>query len=305
MPLIFAYGSLQQEDVQRSTFRRLLHGQRDALLGFEPSTVGPYTNVTFNGRDDSRVEGTVFEITDAELLAADRYEQEAAYKRISVTLASGAQAWVYAHVGSDDVPLHGTHVRLEPLDYRHVDGLAAASANEPSLYRWSPVPKGKSEATTYVEMALAWKAAGTALPFATVRITDGVVIGSTRFFSLERWAWPPGHPSHGRAVPDACEIGYTWLTPAAVRTAANTEAKLLMLTHAFEAWKVLRVCLHADARNERSRAAIERLGATFEGILRSHRMAVDHIARDSARYSILASEWPAVKARLTGMLERR
>ena len=88
------------------------------------------------------------------------------------------------------------------------------------------------------------------------------------------------HPRHGRANPDVCEIGYTWLTRSAIRTAANTEAKLLMLTHAFETWQVLRVCLHTDARNQRSRAAIERIGAKFEGILRAHRMAADFTPRD-------------------------
>jgi RimJ/RimL family protein N-acetyltransferase len=115
----------------------------------------------------------------------------------------------------------------------------------------------------------------------------------------------PTHPRHGRVSLDACEIGYTWLAPSSLRTAANTEAKFLMLTHAFETWKVLRVCLHTDVRNERSRAAMERLGCKFEGILRSHRMASDFIARDSARYSIVAAEWPEVKARLHEMLAPR
>lgn len=107
--------------------------------------------------------------------------------------------------------LQGRHIRLEPLDYRHVDGLAAASAADPSLYAWSPVPQGKVEAARYVETALAWYEAGTAVPFATVRVSDGMVIGCTRFFDLERWAWPAGHPLHDRGTPDACEIGYTWL----------------------------------------------------------------------------------------------
>ncbi len=196
--------------------------------------------------------------------------------------------------------LQGRHVRLEPLDLRHVDGLVAASAGDPALYQWSPVPQGRAAATNYVETALAWRDAGTAMPFAIVRVEDGVVIGSTRFFDLERWSWPPGHPRHGRQVPDACEIGYTWLARSALRTAANTEAKLLMLTHAFEVWEMLRVCLHTDARNQRSRTAIERIGGKFEGILRSHRMAADYIARDSARYSIVAAEWPDVKRRLSG-----
>ena len=201
--------------------------------------------------------------------------------------------------------LQGRHVRLEPLELRHAEGLAAASAADPSLYQWSPVPCGKSQAVQYINTALEWFAAGKAVSFATVRISDGVVIGSTRFFDLERWAWPERHQRHDRSTPDVCEIGYTWLTRSAIRTAANTEAKLLMLTYAFETWNVLRVCLHTDARNERSRAAIERIGGRFEGILRAHRMAADFIPRDSARYSIIAPEWPAVKQRLSGMIGDR
>jgi RimJ/RimL family protein N-acetyltransferase len=201
--------------------------------------------------------------------------------------------------------LPGTHVRLEPLDYRHVDGLVAAAAGaDPSLYQWSPVPRDRAEATAYVETALAWRDANTAVPFATARASDGVVIGSTRFFLMERWAWPQGHPRHGRDVPDVCEIGYTWLTPSAVRTAANTEAKLLMLTRAFETWQMLRVCFHADARNARSRAALERIGGKFEGILRAHRLAMDYTARDSARYAIVAADWPEVKQKLLHLLNR-
>ncbi len=194
--------------------------------------------------------------------------------------------------------LQGRHIRLEPLEHRHVAGLVAAAAADRALYQWSPVPQNKIEATAYVETALAWRDAGTAVPYAIVRIEDGVVIGSTRFWQMERWSWPQGHPLRGRSTPDVCEIGYTWLARMAIRTAANTEAKLLMLTHAFEVWEVLRVCLHTDVRNQRSRAAIERIGGQFEGILRAHRMAADYIPRDSARYSIMASEWPAVKQRL-------
>jgi RimJ/RimL family protein N-acetyltransferase len=202
-----------------------------------------------------------------------------------------------------DFVLRGRHVRLELLAYRHVDGLVAAAAADPSLYQWSPIPQGKTEATQYVNTALAWRDAGTAVPFATVRVEDGVVIGSTRFFNMERWSWPEGHPFHVRNAADACEIGYTWLTGSAIRTAANTEAKLLMLTQAFEVWHVLRVCFHTDVRNQRSRAALERIGGQFEGILRSHRMAADYIARDSARYSIIAAEWPATKQRLVRLLD--
>lgn len=207
-------------------------------------------------------------------------------------------------MGTENLLLSGQHVRLEPLDHRHVDGLVAAATIDTSLYQWSPVPQNKADAVRYIDTALAWRDAGTAVPFATVRIEDGVVIGSTRFFDMERWAWPAGHARHGRDVADACEIGYTWLTRSAIRTAANTEAKLLMLMHAFESWQMLRVCLHTDARNQRSRAAIERIGGRVEGILRSHRMAADFTARDSARFSIVAAEWPEVKLRLSGMLNR-
>ncbi|HVM94511.1 MAG TPA: GNAT family protein [Terriglobales bacterium] len=200
--------------------------------------------------------------------------------------------------------LNGLHIRLEPLSHRHADGLAAASSADPSLYKWSPVPQGQAEAEKYIETALDWQAAGTAATFAAVRLSDSSVIGSTRFFNLEYWPWPPQHPSHGRATPDACEIGYTWFAANVVRTPANTEAKLLMLTFAFETWKVLRVCLHTDVRNLRSRAAIERIGGQFEGILRAHRMAADFIPRDSARYSIVAAEWPAAKERLLELRDR-
>ena len=216
-------------------------------------------------------------------------------------------------MATESLVLAGKHVRLEPLDHRHVDGLAGASAEDPSLYKWSPVPQGVVEATRYVDTALAWRDAGTAVPFTIVLLkggsndgaTNAAVIGSTRFWNLERWSWPQGHPRHGRDAPDACEIGYTWLARSAIRTAANTEAKLLMLAHAFETWQVLRVCFHTDVRNQRSRAALERIGGKCEGILRSHRMAADFIPRDSVCYSIVAAEWPEVKEKLGRLLDQR
>jgi len=198
--------------------------------------------------------------------------------------------------------LTGTHIRLEPLTLEHANALAAASAVDPSLYRWSAVPLGIDQVRRYVESALAMRDAGTAIPFATVRLADNVTVGSTRFFDIERWAWPAGHPRAGLTTPDVCEIGYTWLGASAIRTAVNTEAKLLMLTHAFETWQLVRVCFHTDSRNDRSAAAIERIGGRPEGILRSHRMASDFIPRDSKRFSILAAEWPYVKARLQSLL---
>lgn len=191
--------------------------------------------------------------------------------------------------------LEGRYVRLEPLSHSHLDGLVAAAAQDPGLYRWTLAPQGAAEVARYIDAALQLRDVGKAAPFATVRVADGTVIGSTRFFDLERWAWPSGHERAGRKHADAGEIGYTWLNAGAIRTAANTEAKLLMMTHAFEVWGLLRLCLHTDERNERSRAAIERIGGKFEGILRAHRMAADFIPRNSARYSIVATEWTGIK----------
>jgi len=199
--------------------------------------------------------------------------------------------------------LSGDHVQLEPLDRAHIDGLVAATVDGASLYQWTRVPRTKSEAIRYVDTALEWRDSGAAVPFAIV-LKNGGIIGSTRFWNLERWLWPEQHPENGRRVFDACEIGHTWLAPSAIQTAANTEAKLLMLTYAFETWNVLRVCLHTDVRNLRSRAAIERIGGKFEGILRAHRMGADFTPRDSARFSILTVEWPSVKQNLRNLLNR-
>jgi N-acetyltransferase len=201
--------------------------------------------------------------------------------------------------------LEGRYVRLEPLQPGHAAGLAAASAEDPSLYGLSPVPQGEAAALEYIATAAAQRDAGVTVPFAVRRLADNAVIGSTRFWDLVRWPWPPGHPRHGTNAPDVCEIGHTWLARSAIRTGANTEMKRLMLEHAFEVWEVESVCLHTDARNERSRRAMERIGAQFEGILRAHRLATDCLPRNSARYSITAPEWPAVKRRLDEMLAAR
>jgi RimJ/RimL family protein N-acetyltransferase len=198
--------------------------------------------------------------------------------------------------------LEGAHVRLEPLEREHIPALLAAGGRELELYQWTSVPQTLADMAQYVSSALAARAAGTAFPFATVRRPDGAVVGSSRFFDIERWARPAGHPAVRRSGPDGCEIGYTWLAPHAIRTAINTEAKLLMLAHAFEVWGVQRVCFHTDARNERSRNALARIGARFEGVLRAHRLASDLTPRDSARFSIIAAEWPAVKEQLRARL---
>jgi RimJ/RimL family protein N-acetyltransferase len=205
----------------------------------------------------------------------------------------------------EDLVLTGRTVRLEPIGLHHLDGLLAAANADPSLYKWTVVGQTQQAMQAYVETAMAAREAGTSQAFATIRLEDGAIVGSTRYFDMECWSWPAGHARHGNLYPDVCEIGYTWLTRSAIRTPANTEAKLMMLTHAFEARGMLRVCLHTDARNDQSRRAMERIGCKFEGILRSHRMASDFIARDSARYSIVAAEWPEVKRRLEEMAAAR
>ncbi len=194
--------------------------------------------------------------------------------------------------------LDGEHIRLEPLQPGHAAGLARAAAGDPALYRWTTVPQGPAAAAAYVAAALAQRDAGTAAPFAVLGAGDGCVLGSTRLRDLSWWPWPAGHPRSGREAPDVCEIGHTWLARAAVGTAANPAAKLLLLGHAFEVWEVQSVCFHTDARNERSRRALHRIGARFEGILRAHRLAADSVPRDSARFSVTAAEWPAVRLHL-------
>jgi N-acetyltransferase len=207
-------------------------------------------------------------------------------------------------MGMELVTLEGEHVRLEPLERGHIDALTEASAADTSFYTWSLVPVGREAVERYIDTAITWRDAGTALPFVTVRKVDGKVIGSTRFFELERWPWPEGSAHRGKHVFDTGEIGYTWLTASAIRTAANTEAKLLMLTHAFETWKMCSVHLCTDERNERSANAILRIGAKFEGVLRAHRMAADFTPRNTKRFSIVAEEWPEVKRKLQVKLPR-
>jgi RimJ/RimL family protein N-acetyltransferase len=194
------------------------------------------------------------------------------------------------------VVLSSSHVELRPLALEHVAPLAAA-AGARATYALTQVPDGLAAMRAYVDSALADAAAGRALPFAVV--AGGAVVGSTRFGNLERWG---GRPA---GCVDAVEIGWTWLAEGAQRTSVNTACKRLLLAHAFEAWEVLRVTLKTDARNARSRAAIERLGARLDGVLRAHMPAADGGIRDSAVYSILAAEWPEVRARLDSFLARR
>jgi N-acetyltransferase len=204
-----------------------------------------------------------------------------------------------------DPVLCGAQVRLEPLQADHAAGLAAASAGDPELYRWTRVPARQGDALRYVATAAAARKAGSAAPFAAVRLADEAVIGSTRLFDLAWFGWPASHPRHGSTDPDTCEIGHTWLAHSAIGTGVNTEIKRLMLTFAFETWRVQSVCFHTDARNERSRRALARIGARYEGILRAHRLGTDGLPRDSARFAITAADWPAVRAHLAELSRER
>jgi len=191
-------------------------------------------------------------------------------------------------------------VSLEPLALEHAADLCAAASGPRDTYVLTRVPDGLEATRAWIEVALAEQARGVSVPFVTRSVATGRIVGSTRFMTLERWTWPSPHEANGRPAgyADVVEIGSTWLSPAAQRTAVNTHAKLLMLTHAFEAWEVRRVMLKTDARNARSRAAIERIGARFDGVLRAHMPAFDGAVRDTAFFSILAEEWPGVKERL-------
>ncbi|HWG55766.1 MAG TPA: GNAT family protein [Gaiellaceae bacterium] len=191
------------------------------------------------------------------------------------------------------IPLEGRVVRLEPLEPRHEEGLWEAS-REAETWRWLSVaqPRTRDELHAYVAAALASAAACVELPFVTVRRADGRVVGSTRFLALR-----PEHRS--------LEIGWTWLHPSAWRTGANVDAKLLQLTDAFERLGCRRVELKTDARNERSRRAMEALPAVFEGIHRKHMLVRDGESRDSAWYSVIDDEWPVVKANLERRLAAR
>jgi RimJ/RimL family protein N-acetyltransferase len=197
--------------------------------------------------------------------------------------------------------LSGTHVELQPLSLEHLDGLVAAANEDRANYQWTWVPQDRDTMKRYIEVALAELDRGASIPYATVR-RDGRISGSTRFMNIERWPNPFLPPPPKTAPIDALEIGTTWLAASAQRTVVNTEAKLLMLGFAFEQLKVKRVTLKTDERNVKSRRAIERLGAKLDGVLRAWQRAVDGAPRNTATYSILASEWGGVKERLRARL---
>lgn len=203
------------------------------------------------------------------------------------------------------VTLSGSLVRLVPLAAEHLDLLLVAATETPEeRYTLATVPLDRAGMGTWLEEAIRQASTGRALPFATIETATGSLVGSTRFLNPERWTWPDLHERRPPTGVDAVEIGSTWLSRRAQRTGINTEAKLLMLRHAFETWRVYRVQLKTDERNQRSRSAILRLGARFEGILRSHLPASDGGVRNSAMYSVVEAEWPSVRARLEDLLKR-
>ena len=187
------------------------------------------------------------------------------------------------------ITLEGRHVRLAPLQAHHVDALWAA-AQDPKTWEFSSaVIRSADDCRRYVETAVEWQSAGTAVPFVTIDRASNDVVGSTRFANIDR--------DHRRA-----EIGWTWINPKFWRTAINTEAKYLMLRHAFDEWKCMRVEFKTGHKNGRSQTAIERIGGIREGTLRKHMIQPDGSIRDSVYFSILDDEWPSVKTRLEGML---
>ncbi len=189
------------------------------------------------------------------------------------------------------VTLEGTHVRLEPLTLDHAPGLVAALAHNLDIWQWLPVepPVTVPAMDALIESALAAQAAGTQVGFATIALPGGMVVGSTRYLNISR-------ADHG------LEIGWTWLGEPWQRTAINTEAKYLLLRHAFEDLGAARVQLKTDLRNIQSQTAIARLGAVREGVLRKYQMVRNGFIRDTVMFSITDSEWPVVKAGLAAKL---
>ncbi|HEX8289258.1 MAG TPA: GNAT family protein [Pyrinomonadaceae bacterium] len=189
----------------------------------------------------------------------------------------------------EPIVLEGKFVRLEPLKMTHLDALCAVGFEE-SIWRWTiGMVATDSDMQNYVETALDEQKRGVSLPFVTIDKFSDIIVGSTRFGNID---------AKNRRV----EIGWTWINPRWQRTAINTEAKFLMLSHAFETWKCIRVELKTDALNEKSRNAIRRIGAKEEGILRQHMITNSGRFRDTVYFSIIDKEWKAVKENLFGKL---
>jgi len=196
-------------------------------------------------------------------------------------------------------PLAGRTVRLEPLSVEHARDLWAVAQTIPEAARITQVPTSEEGTLRYVDHALQLAARDAALPYVIRSLERGEIVGTTRFANLERW----GLQGRGDKL-DVVEIGWTFLAREAQRTAINSEMKYLMLEHAFERLGVLRVTIKTDAKNTQSRAAIERLGAQFEGILRNHMPNATGGVRDTAMYSVIVQDWPALRATLKARLSR-
>lgn len=203
--------------------------------------------------------------------------------------------------------LIGKSMALEPLTIVHIPYLVAAASQDRSTFGFTVVPDGIEEMTGYVQTLLSSHQAGTDIPFVQRRVNAdsslGDVVGCTRYMNI---LFPLGRTVNGASVPDEIEIGGTWLAKSAQRTSVNTEAKLLLMTHAFDTWGVQRVAICTDERNEQSRRAIERIGGVFEGVLRSDRpswvASEKGLLRNTAVYSVVSAEWPQVKSRLMAIL---
>jgi len=190
------------------------------------------------------------------------------------------------------VTLEGRSVRLEPLAREHLDGIVAAGSFE-EIWRWlSWRPKGRAGFEEWMDVALRARDAGTELPFTTIDRASGEIVGSTRYLNIA-------------AESRRLEIGWTWITPKMQRSYINTEAKYLQLRHCFEDLGCRRVELKTDRRNDKSRNAMLRVGAQFEGIARKQMLTFDGTNRDNAWFAIIDDDWPAVKSRLEEMLVRR
>jgi RimJ/RimL family protein N-acetyltransferase len=203
--------------------------------------------------------------------------------------------------------LIGKSMALEPLTIDHVPALVEAASQDRSTFGFTAVPDGIEEMLNYVQNLLGSHTAGRDVPFVQRRVdADGLldkVVGCTRFMNI---SFPLGRSVNGELVPDGVEIGGTWLAKSAQRTSINTEAKLMLMTYAFDTWRVQRVAICTDERNEQSRRAIERIGGVFEGILRSDRpswvASEKGKLRNTAVYSVVSAEWPQVKSRLTSIV---
>src|SRR5215510_1727511 len=189
------------------------------------------------------------------------------------------------------VTLEGHHVRLEPLSTSHEASLLSAAGDGELWNSMVTIVPSRETIAPYIATALHGQTEGNTLPFAVIRKASGLVVGSTRFFHIDR--------DHRRV-----EIGYTWLAASAQRSEVNTESKLLMLTHAFEEWNCIRVEFVTDILNIQSRTAILRLGAKQEGVLRNHMIMPSGRYRDSVCFSIIEAEWPGIKARLEARLKK-